>query len=165
VIACAIGFFAIYFLGVEVAPAADGAGSVMLAIIPTTLLFGSALSGMLLGHWYLISPNLSFRPLRHAIYLVYFAVALKLVAVVVGLVTAGPEARNFVLGGSGAILFWLLVVGAGMVFTLAVNVFTHYFVRIRSNQPATAMLYVLIIAVAMGVIPGHLLYMLTGVPM
>ena len=67
------------------------------------------------------------------------------------------------LSGDQAFLFWLLVIGSGVVFTAAVNAFTLYFARIRANQPATAMLYVLIISVVMGMVPAHLLFLLTGV--
>jgi len=48
-------------------------------------------------------------------------------------------------------------------FTARVTAFTLYFARIPANQPATAMLYVLIITVVMGMVPAHLLYLLTGV--
>lgn len=48
--------------------------------------------------------------------------------------------------------------------TAVVNGLTLYYARIRANQPATAMLYVLVITVMMGVVPGHLLYFITGVP-
>jgi hypothetical protein len=56
------------------------------------------------------------------------------------------------------------VVGAGLVFTVAVGLLTRHFARIRANQPATAMLYVLIISVTMGVVPAHLLFFVTGAP-
>src|SRR5580704_55752 len=38
-----------------------------VAFVPAALLAGSTLAGMLLGHWYLIAPVLSFRPLRRAV--------------------------------------------------------------------------------------------------
>jgi len=56
------------------------------------------------------------------------------------------------------------VVAAGLVTTAGVTGLTLHYARIRANQPATAMLYILIIAVLMGLVPGHLLYFLTRVP-
>jgi hypothetical protein len=50
------------------------------------------------------------------------------------------------------------------VFTTGVAILTRHFARIRANQPATAMLYVLIISVVMGVVPAHLLFFVTGAP-
>jgi hypothetical protein len=146
------------------APALGGPLTAAVAVVPPTLLAGSALAGMLLGHWYLVAPDLSFRPLRIAIYTVLAAVALQAAAVTAALLQAAPTARQQLIGADYAVPFWLLVVGAGLVFTTAVTLLTLYFARIRANQPATAMLYALIISVAMGVVPGHLLFFLTGAP-
>ena len=99
---------------------------------------------MLLGHWYLVTPSLSFRPLRLSIYAVFAAVAVDFAVIAYGLASHGNSRERFI-SGDQAVLFWLLVVGAGVLFTAAVNAFTLYFARIRANQPATAMLYVLII--------------------
>jgi hypothetical protein len=84
-------------------------------------------------------------------------------AVIALALTTDPAGRSRLISGDQAFLFWLLVVGAGVVFTSAVNAFTLYFARIRANQPATAMLYVLIITVVMGMVPAHMLFLLTGV--
>ncbi len=135
-----------------------------VAFVPAALLAGSTLAGMLLGHWYLISPDLSFRPLRRAVYLIFAAVGVQAVAVAVALLTADSAVRASLVGERYGASFWLLVVAAGLVVTAAVNGLTLYYARIRANQPATAMLYILVVTVMMGVVPGHLLYFLTRVP-
>ncbi len=135
-----------------------------VAFVPAMLLCGSALCGMLLGHWYLIAPDLTFRPLRRAVYIVFAAVLLQSGAIAGALLHAQPDARHSIVAGGYAVSFWLLVVLAGLAMTAAVNALTLYFARIRANQPATAMLYVLIITVLMGAVPGHLLYFLSRVP-
>ncbi len=141
-----------------------GTAGALLAFLPATLLGGTSLAGMLLGHSYLVAPDLTFRPLRRAVYAVFLALGVQAVALV-GVLLAGSAAdRHDLLAGRYALTFWLLVVGAGVLFTAAVNGLTLYFARIRANQPATAMLYVLIISVLMGVVPAHLLYFLTSVP-
>jgi hypothetical protein len=136
----------------------------LVAFAPAALLSGSTLAGMLLGHWYLIVPDLSFRPLRRAALLIFIALGVQAVAVAVALATAGGAIRASLLGERYGASFWLLVVGAGLIVTAAVNGLTLYYARIRANQPATAMLYVAVITVMMGVVPGHLLYFLTGAP-
>ena len=144
-------------------PLGDGVAAAV-AFVPAMLLCGSALCGMLLGHWYLIAPDLTFRPLRRAVYVVFGAVLLQAGAIAGALLLARPDARHSLLAAHYSVPFWLLVVVAGLVFTAAVNGLTLYFARIRANQPATAMLYVLIITVLMGAVPAHLLYFLTRVP-
>jgi hypothetical protein len=161
-IAC--GGTALGKLVVAFGPALGGSFTAALAFVPATLLAGSALAGMLLGHWYLVAPSLSFRPLRQAIYIVLAAVAVQAAVVATVVATASSGAREALVSAAYALPFWGLVVGAGIVFTTAVTLLTLYFARIRANQPATAMLYALIISVVMGTVPGHLLFFLTGAP-
>jgi hypothetical protein len=145
-------------------PALGGVGTAAVAFVPAALVSGSALAGMLLGHWYLVAPNLSFRPLRRAIDIVFVAVAIQAAVIVVVLLTSASAVRHELLWSGDAVPFWLLVVGSGIVFTTGVAILTRHFARIRANQPATAMLYVLIISVVMGVVPAHLLFFVTGAP-
>jgi hypothetical protein len=157
-----VGLVTVVTAALAVGPALGGVGTALLAFFSAALLGGSALAGMLLGHWYLVTPSMSFRPLRLSIYTVFAAVAVDCAVIAVALV-ADAGGRDRLLSGDQAFLFWLLVIGSGVLFTAAVNAFTLYFARIRANQPATAMLYVLIITVVMGLVPAHLLYLLTGV--
>ena len=145
-------------------PSLGGVGTAVVAFVPAALVSGSALAGMLLGHWYLVAPNLSFRPLRRAIDIVFIAVALQAAVIVLVILTSGSTVRGELLWSGDAVPFWLLVVGSGIVFTTGVALLTRHFARIRANQPATAMLYVLIISVVMGVVPAHLLFFVTGAP-
>ncbi len=164
--AIAIGFGAMAIAKAAAAfgPSLGGVGTAVVAFVPAALVSGSALAGMLLGHWYLVAPNLSFRPLRRAIDVVFIAVAVQAVVIVLVIVTAGATVRHELLWSGDAVPFWLLVVGSGIVFTTGVALLTRHFARIRANQPATAMLYVLIISVVMGVVPAHLLFFVTGAP-
>jgi hypothetical protein len=145
-------------------PSLGGVGTAVVAFVPAALLSGSALAGMLLGHWYLVAPNLSFRPLRRAIDIVFIAVALQAVVILLVILTSGSTVRRELIWSGDAVPFWLLVVGSGIVFTTGVALLTRHFARIRANQPATAMLYVLIISVVMGIVPAHLLFFVTGAP-
>jgi hypothetical protein len=158
----AVGLATVVATAAAIGPAVGGTAAAALELVPAVLLGGGALAGMLLGHWYLVTPSLSFRPLRLSIYTVFAAVAIDSMAIAVALVTAAPATRARVLSGDQAPLFWLLVVGAGVLFTAAVSALTLHFARIRANQPATAMLYVLIISVVMALVPAHLIFLLTG---
>ena len=70
-------------------PSLGGVGTAVIAFVPAALVSGSALAGMLLGHWYLVAPNLSFRPLRRAIDIVFIAVALQAAVIVLVILTVG----------------------------------------------------------------------------
>jgi hypothetical protein len=161
----AAGVLALIALAEALGPAFGGTGSALAAFLPATLLAGSVVSGMLLGHWYLITPSLSFRPLRQSVYLIFAAVILQAGFIAGVLLNTSPVTRDALIGATYGFPFWSLVVGAGIVFTAGVNVFTLHFARMRANQPATAMLYALIITVIMGVVPAHFLYFLTSAPL
>lgn len=164
IITVGFGAMAIAKAAAAFGPALGGIGPAVVAFVPAALVSGSALAGMLLGHWYLVAPNLSFRPLRRAIDIVFAAVAFQALVIVLVIVTSASAVRGELLWSGDAIPFWLLVVGSGIVFTTGVALLTRHFARIRANQPATAMLYVLIISVVMGVVPAHLLFFVTGAP-
>jgi hypothetical protein len=164
VIAIGFGAMAIAKAAAAFGPSLGGVGTAAVAFVPAALVSGSALAGMLLGHWYLVAPNLSFRPLRRAIDIVFIAVALQAAVIVLVVLTSTSTVRSELLWSGDAVPFWLLVVGSGIVFTTGVALLTRHFARIRANQPATAMLYVLIISVVMGVVPAHLLFFVTGAP-
>ena len=146
-----------------IGPAIGGAPGAVAVFVPATLVTGAALAGLLLGHWYLVVHSLSFRPLRQMVVMVLGSVAIEAAVIAGVLVAASPAARTQLIQGY-ALPFWLLVVGAGIVFTAGVTLLTRHFARIRANQPATAMLYVLIISVVMGIVPAHLLFFITGTP-
>jgi hypothetical protein len=158
----AVGLLALISAASAIGPAVGGTAAATLVFLSAALLGGSALAGMLLGHWYLVTPSMSFRPLRLSIYTVFAAVLIDCAVIAVGLLS-DAGARGRLLSGDQAFLFWLLVIGSGVIFTTAVNALTLYFARTRANQPATAMLYVLIISVVMAMVPSHMLFLLTGV--
>lgn len=162
-VAAGVGIGTLVQAAFALGPATGGTGAALLNILPAAALGGASLAGMLLGHWYLVTPALSFRPLRISVGSVFAAIALDVAAITTALLIAAPAQRSRLLTGDLAAPFWLLVVGSGVLFTAAVNGLTLYFARIRANQPATAMLYVLIISVVMGIVPAHLLFLVTGV--
>jgi hypothetical protein len=132
-------------------------------IVSGSLLNGSVWAGMLLGHWYLVTPSMSFKPLRQAVWMIFAAIAAELVIAIAALIWSTHNASARVSGGDQAFLFWVLVIGGGVIFSAVVNALTYYFARTRANQPATAMLYVLIISALMGTIPAQLIFLQTGV--
>ena len=159
----AVGLATVVTAALAIGPVLGGTAGALLAFSSAALLGGSALAGMLLGHWYLVTPNMSFRPLRLSIYTVFLAVAVDCAVIAIALL-GNSSTRQRIISGDQAFLFWLLVIGSGVLFTAGVNAFTLYFARIRANQPATAMLYVLVISVIMAMIPEHLIFFLTSVP-
>jgi hypothetical protein len=122
------------------------------------LALGTVWSGMMLGHWYLVTPLLSPRPLLR------INGALAGVLAVQGLLAAALIA----LGAGVAPLsqfwpFWLRV-GVGIGFPLLLCVPTWRTARVRSMMSATGLLYIALGAVMAGQIIANVLLFVTQAP-
>ncbi len=158
-------------LGVRSAPWTAAGPLEIAALLSSTLLLGWALVTMLLGHWYLVSPRLSFRHL-----VVFCRVLLAVVlarALVVGWsllaawrAPAGIEPHPWRLlagfEGQGMLLWFRLLWGLAIPLALALMALAC--ARRRSNQSATGILYVLVVGALIGEITAYNLTATTGMP-
>jgi hypothetical protein len=135
----------------------DGA-AVALVIILSAAVLGAATTGMLLGHWYLVTPALTNRPLLRAIGLLLIGLVLQAIVFPLALGGlahgAGAPARALglspilsVLWALGAVILPLLA--AGLAFPTC---------RLRAFNPTTGLLYLAMIALLPGQLLGQLLF-------
>ena len=131
------------------------AAQLMLA----ALALGAVTAAMLLGHWYLVTPQLSPAPLRRMMWLLLASLALQalLFLVAVTAISSGP------LGGPIAWLTWLRLV-AGILLPIGITVLALLASRAASLQASTGLLYIGLALVMAGSIAGASLAYLTGVP-
>lgn len=143
----------------------------VLSLLSSATLLGWSLITMLLGHWYLISPKLSFRYLIAFCRFLTVAVVARAVAVGLSLVAAHsvdpfvlphPWSMLVDLGGQG-MFFWFRVLW-GLVIPLLLALMSLHCARNRSNQSATGILYVLLVGSFIGEITALYLTVTTGVP-
>jgi hypothetical protein len=140
-------------------------------LLASSLLLGWSLVTMLLGHWYLVAPKLTFRHLTVFCRVLLGVVALRLVAVGASLAVASrvdelvePHPLRVLAGLSGqGIFFWFRLLW-GLAIPLALAVMALHCARQRSNQSATGILYVLVVGAFIGEITGYYLSVTTGVP-
>jgi hypothetical protein len=140
-------------------------------LLASALLLGWSLVTMLLGHWYLVAPKLTFRHLTVfcrillalvVLRLLTVAAALALAAGVDELVEPHPLRVLTSLGGQGIFFWFRLLWGLGIPLALALMAL--HCARQRSNQSATGILYVLVVGAFIGEITGYYLAVTTGVP-
>src|SRR5437764_1016290 len=129
-------------LGGSVLPGA----ALVLAILGSALVLGAATPGMLLGHWYLVTPALTNRPLLRAI--VVLVIGLLLQALVFPLALGGlhnglrSPAAAF---GLAPVLSWLWLLGA-VILPLLAAAPAFATCRLRSFMSTTGLLYLALIA-------------------
>jgi hypothetical protein len=120
---------------------------------------GAVDAAMLLGHWYLVTPQLSPTPLRRMMAILLGALVLQVVAFIVAVVGAG--------GGhaTGAEwLVWLRLI-VGILIPIGVTVLAWLATRAASLQASTGLLYIGLALVITGTIGGASLTFWTGVPL
>ncbi|TAK22893.1 MAG: hypothetical protein EPO26_09960 [Chloroflexota bacterium] len=130
---------------------------IAVSVAAASLSLGASMTGMLLGHWYLVSPMLSSFPL------------LK----VTGLFLVGLGAQIGLLAWMGAAgvahfdvlpIVMAMRVAFGLVFPFVMAAFVWYSCRIRAMRTATGILYLAVGCVLMGDIAAKAYFFLTSVP-
>jgi hypothetical protein len=119
-------------------------------------LLGTALTAMLLGHFYLISPALSIRPLLRLLAALAVALGVRLLADGVAL---GRWTAEHSLGTLNTdVALWLPVRWlVGFLAPLGLTWMAWQAARIRATQSATGILYVVVIFCFVGELTGLLL--------
>jgi hypothetical protein len=140
-------------------------------LLASALLLGWSLITMLLGHWYLVAPRLTFRHLVVFCRALLAITVLRLLTVLAALFFAAgvddrvePHPLHLLvdLNGQG-IFFWFRLLW-GLAVPLLLAAMALHCARQRSNQTATGILYVLVVGTFIGEITGYFLMVTTGVP-
>ena len=138
------------------------------SFVLSTITIGTVTTAMLLGHWYLVVPNLSTRPLY--ILLGVLAAGFLLQAglaagALFALAGAGNVAdRHDLIAGSYAIPFWMHV-AAGIGLPLVIVGLAFQSTRLRSLMSATGLLYVAVVLTLVGQVTGKVIFFSGNLPL
>jgi hypothetical protein len=152
-------------IGLTLSPLAgsllDGA-AIGLAVLLSATVLGAATTGMLLGHWYLVTPALTNRPLLRAIAILLIGLVLQTLTyplMLQGLQHgSGPLTHPLSVSPQLSVL-WILgavalpLVAAGLALPTC---------RLRSFMSTTGLLYLAMIALLPGQLVGQLLFFVTA---
>jgi len=158
----AVGSGLLGIAALVVLAAAGGTESVPIfasQLVLAALALGAVNAGMLLGHWYLVTPKLSPTPLRRMMWLLLGALALQAIVFGIALAVVGTDP----LVGSFAWLTWLRL-GAGILLPIVATVLALAATRAASLQASTGLLYIGLALVMAGSIAGASIAYMTGVP-
>jgi hypothetical protein len=140
-------------------------GSVPLALqlIALASAIGGSFAGMILGHWYLVTPKLSTGPALALTRGLLWVVALQvtLFAAWVGFGGGQNLAPFGPLTGPWALFVWLRLL-VGLIFPLVITWAAGQTIRTRSMESATGLLYIDVGAIASGTILAAGLYFGAG---
>jgi len=140
---------------------ASSAGAFLfLSNLATAAVLGGAVTGMLLGHWYLTAPTMSIEPLKRLSLLFGAAVVMRLVVSAIGCVLGGQNLHD----GTHWTWFamrWL----AGILGPLVISIMALRILRYRNTQAATGVLFAGVILTFIGEMSAALLYSELHVPL
>jgi hypothetical protein len=132
--------------------------------LTSAALLGTALTAMLVGHSYLISPGMALTPLMQC----FFAGAVALI-VRVGVIGWGLWCWTEITPTynlNNELVLWLPVRWlVGVLAPLGLGLMAYSAARIRSTQSATGILYVVVVCGFLGELLGLLLTRQTGLPL
>lgn len=137
--------------------------------ISSMLLLGISNFAMILGHYYLVVPKLTFEPLFYCLYIfwtVMFFKILSSLSVVFSL--ANPYLEEGTLLGDGYMYNWLFLSMRylwGYIAPLILSFFTFRLCQLRSNQSATGVLYIVEFFVIVGELISVYLMTKHGLPL
>jgi hypothetical protein len=125
---------------------------------------GTALTAMLVGHSYLISPGMSLTPLLRCLLAGGIALAARVAVIGWGLWRWTEQAPGYNLNDE--VVLWLPVRWlVGVLAPLGFGWMAYSAARIRSTQSATGILYVVVVCGFLGELLGLLLTGQTGLPL
>ncbi len=139
-----------------------------LAFLASALALGAVVTGMLLGHWYLIDIGLSLEPLER----VYrFFLGALLAQIIIGIATVlllsatgdGAAAAAGLWRDQRPLVLTRIVLGP--VAALGVAWLIHRTLRIPQTMAATGLFYIAILAVLVGEMLGRLILLRTSLPL
>jgi hypothetical protein len=140
--------------------ASESGTLLLLSYLATAGVLGGAMTGMLLGHWYLTAPTMSIAPLKRLSQ--YFAAALviRLLVSAAGWMQSGTTLMDGTLWTWFA-LRWL----AGILGPLVIAAMALQILRYRNTQAATGVLFAGVILTFIGEMSAALLYYELHVPL
>jgi hypothetical protein len=137
---------------------------VQLAVLSAVT--GGSLAALILGHWYLVTPRISERPLTLATRLLSLAVGVQLLLFVAWALFGTGEAAGLqplaILTSGAALLVWLRLL-VSLLGPLALSWMAERTARTRSMESATGLLYIDFAAIVAGTIVAAALAYTQGV--
>jgi hypothetical protein len=164
VIGCAVGLVALARASLAWAPTAADAVPLLVQLALLSVVTGGSLAAIVLGHWYLVTPKISERPLILQTKLLLGGLILQaLLFVTWTTLGGGPGQGAFEAFRSGPVLLVTLRLLVTIAFPIVLAWMALRTAQTRSMESATGLLYINFAAVMAGTIGAAALYVSSGI--
>ena len=133
--------------------------------VASAAILGSAMVGMLLGHWYLTAPTMSIAPLSTLNWIFGASAALRLICSLAGILVAWEATVGSPQWGTVHSVWLVLRWIGGIIGPLVLAVMVWRILKYRNTQSATGVLFVGVILTFIGEMTATLLYGEWSVPL
>lgn len=133
----------------------------VLFIFSAALFLGVITYSMLLGHWYLVVPKLSAKPLMVAAVITWIILAVKILWSAYSIYTHYEFFEENTQMGAGYAFNWMLLtmrVSFGYLVILGMSFFNWKLLKLRSIQSSTGILYAMTFFVFVGELVSTYIY-------
>ena len=146
------------------APTSADAVPFLVQLATLSVVTGGSLAAIVLGHWYLVTPKISEKPLiLQALMLLGALVLQALLFVTWTTLGGGPGQEPFSAFEGGNLLLVILRLGVTIIFPLVLVYMARRTAQTRSMESATGLLYINFAAVMAGTIGAAALYVSSGI--
>lgn len=132
-----------------------------LFFLTSMALLGSVTYTMVLGHWYLVTPKLTEKPLAVGIMIMWAVLVVKVAITSYGYMTSQEFFAQYTEVGSGYMFNWIMLsmrVLWGYLIIIVMSYYAWRLVKMRSLQSATGVLYVMTFFVFVGEVISNYLF-------
>jgi len=136
----------------------------LLAFVVGGLVVGAVSMGMVLGHWYLVTPRLPERPLREMTFFLLLAMGAQALLIIPALVLPRDTIANAVNTPILENPFFWMRVGGGLAFPMLLAWMAYDSSGVRAMQSATGLLYIAMALVLSGEVLAKGLLFVSAVP-
>jgi hypothetical protein len=120
---------------------------------------------MVMGHWYLVTPRLSEKPLQYASYISWVLLVIKVVWTVSTYINLQNYFEPHTAMGAGYSFNWLMLlmrVGWGYLVVGVMSYYSYRLISMRSIQSATGMLYAMTFFIFIGELISSYMFLQYG---
>ena len=159
-----VGLVAVALLAQVFALPTWGYAGTLLAFVVGGLVVGAVSMGMVLGHWYLVTPRLPERPLREMTLFLLLAMGVQALLIIPALALPRDTIANAVDTPILENPFFWMRVGGGMAFPMLLAWMAYDSSGVRAMQSATGLLYIAMALVLSGEVLAKGLLFVSAVP-
>jgi len=158
------GFIAMALLAQVFALPTWGYAGTLLSLIVGGLVVGAVSMGMILGHWYLVTPRLPEQPLREMTFFLLVAMAVQALLIILALALPRDTIANAVDTPILQNPFFWMRIGGGLAFPMLLTYMAYDSSGVRAMQSATGLLYIAMALVLSGEVLAKGLLFVSAVP-